>query len=97
VAYSENENLYPAGAAIMWQSNPWPGDVDSFRVSVAVLRPVFDQKLAEIPAEMKEKVYPVGADSRILGKEILKPEIRTGLAAMDLVVTATSRLGLLAR
>ncbi|KAG8690044.1 hypothetical protein FRC11_014181, partial [Ceratobasidium sp. 423] len=58
VACSEDEELYPASAAVMWQSQPWPGDVDSFRVSVALLRPVFDQKLASIPAEMKAKVYP---------------------------------------
>ncbi|CAE6479750.1 unnamed protein product [Rhizoctonia solani] len=58
VACSEDEELYPAGAAVMWQSQPWPGDVDSFRVSVALLRPVFDKKLALLPAEMKAKVYP---------------------------------------
>ncbi|CAE6474606.1 unnamed protein product [Rhizoctonia solani] len=58
VACSGDEELYPAGASIMWQSRPWPGDVDSFRVSVALLRPIFDQKLASLPAEMKAKVYP---------------------------------------
>ncbi|CAE6408660.1 unnamed protein product, partial [Rhizoctonia solani] len=58
VACSEDEELYPAGTAIMWQSQPWPGDVDSFRVSVALLRPVFDQKLSFLPPEMKAKVYP---------------------------------------
>ncbi|CCO36701.1 hypothetical protein BN14_10844 [Rhizoctonia solani AG-1 IB] len=58
VACSEDENLYPAGASIMWQSQAWPRDVDSFRASVALLRPVFDQTLASIPAEMKAKIYP---------------------------------------
>ncbi|KDN40306.1 hypothetical protein RSAG8_08216, partial [Rhizoctonia solani AG-8 WAC10335] len=58
VACSEDEELYPAGAAIMWQSQPWPGDVNSFRASVAFLRPLFDRKLALLPAEMKAKVYP---------------------------------------
>ncbi|KAJ1300103.1 hypothetical protein OPQ81_002585 [Rhizoctonia solani] len=58
VACSEDEEMYPAGAAIMWQSQPWPGDVDSFRVSVALLRPIFEQKLSLLPAEMKAKVYP---------------------------------------
>ncbi|EUC62822.1 hypothetical protein RSOL_457000 [Rhizoctonia solani AG-3 Rhs1AP] len=58
VACSEDEELYPAGAAVMWQSQPWPGDIDSFRVSVALLRPIFDKKLSLLPAEMKAKVYP---------------------------------------
>ncbi|KAF8755199.1 hypothetical protein RHS01_05390 [Rhizoctonia solani] len=60
VAYSGDEELHPAGAAIMWQSQAWPGDADSFRASVALLRPIFNQSLALIPAEMKAKVYPVG-------------------------------------
>ncbi|CAE6415337.1 unnamed protein product [Rhizoctonia solani] len=58
VACSEDEELYPAAAAVVWQSQPWPGDVDSFRMLVALLRPVFDHKLASIPEEMKAKVYP---------------------------------------
>ncbi|CAE6489066.1 unnamed protein product [Rhizoctonia solani] len=58
VAYSQDEELYPAGSAIMWQSQPWPGNVESFRVSVALLRPTYDQKLASLPAEMKAKAYP---------------------------------------
>ncbi|KAF8723185.1 hypothetical protein RHS02_08670, partial [Rhizoctonia solani] len=58
VAYSGDEELHPAGAAIMWQSQAWPGDADSFRASVALLRPIFNQSLALIPAEMKAKVYP---------------------------------------
>lgn len=74
VAYSGDEKLYPAGAAIMWQSKPWPRDVDSFKASVTALRPVFEKKLVDVPPEMKEKVYPVSFP-RASSYNLLRPGV----------------------
>ncbi|CUA71107.1 Lysosomal-trafficking regulator [Rhizoctonia solani] len=57
LAFSGDKDLYLAGSAIMSQTETWPGDSPGFRASVDILRPLFEERLSEVPFEVKEEVY----------------------------------------
>ncbi|KDN40311.1 hypothetical protein RSAG8_08221, partial [Rhizoctonia solani AG-8 WAC10335] len=57
LAYSGDKDLYPSGPVIMSQTEAWPGDSGGFRASVDILRPLFEERLSEVPFEIKEEFY----------------------------------------
>ncbi|CAE7183609.1 unnamed protein product [Rhizoctonia solani] len=53
LACTSDVNLYPSSVPLMAQTLTWPKDGDS----VNALRQLFDQSLANVPDDLKEKVY----------------------------------------
>ncbi|KAH7325358.1 hypothetical protein B0J17DRAFT_682129 [Rhizoctonia solani] len=58
VACSGDADLYSSRAPLMAQTQTWPKYGDLFTASVNALRQSYEQTLARIPDNVKEKVYP---------------------------------------